>query len=129
MIVNKKRLRRTRHETAQVRDILNEIYAANDVEAASASTVSVEAEIPRRFHGLDRGHEELVVLFLERDGQVDRIDFENQAQRLGLFTDGALETINDWSFGHFEEVLVEDGNAMMIPPRLLKQLKEMTLPS
>ncbi|WP_083528489.1 TerB N-terminal domain-containing protein [Hyphomicrobium sp. CS1BSMeth3] len=129
VIVNKKRLRRTRHETAQVRDILNEIYAANDVEAASASTVSVEAEIPRRFHGLDRGHEELVVLFLERDGQVDRIDFENQAQRLGLFTDGALETINDWSFGHFEEVLVEDGNPMMIPPRLLKQLKEMTLPS
>jgi tellurite resistance protein len=129
VIVNKKRLHRTRHETALVRDILNEIYAADDVETASASTVSIECEVPRRFHGLDRGHEELVVLFLERDGQVDRFDFENQAKRLGLFTDGALETINDWSFGHFEEALVEDGDPMMIPPRLLNQLKEMTLPS
>lgn len=125
VIVNKKRLHRTRHETAQVRKILNEIYATDDVD----STVSVEAESPRRFHGLDRGHEELVVLFLESDGQVERTDFENQAKRLGLFTDGALETINDWSFGHFEEPLVEDGDLMMIPPRLLNQLKEMTLPS
>lgn len=129
VIVNKKRLHRTRHETAQVRNILNEIYAADDIDSPSIAPVSVEAESPRRFHGLDRSHEELVVLFLEGDGQVERTDFENQAKRLGLFTDGALETINDWSFGHFEEPLVEDGDPMMIPPRLFNQLKEMTLPS
>lgn len=129
VIVNSKRLRRTRHETAQVRDILDQIYAADDVEADNAADGNVESEIPRRFHGLDRGHEELIVLFLERGGQVDRLDFESQAKRLGLFTDGALETINDWSFGHFEEALVEDGDPMMIPPHLMGQLKEMTLPS
>jgi len=128
-IVNKSRLHRTRHETAQVREILNEIYAADDAEAASTAIDSVDAEAPRRFHGLDRSHEELVVLFLESGGHVERTDFEAHAKRLRLFTDGALETINDWSFGHFEEALVEDGDPLMIPPRLLNQLKEMTLPS
>lgn len=127
-IINKKRLHHTRRETAQVREILNEIYATDD-EPTSTADVSIESETPRRFHGLDRGHEELVVLFLERDGQVERSDFETEAKRLGLFTDGALETINDWSFGHFEEALVEDGDPMMIPPRLLNELKHMTLPS
>ena len=79
----------------------------------------------RQFHGLDRGHKSILTLFLEHGGSIGHSLFESETSGLGLFAAGALETINEWSFGHFEEPLIEDGDQMFVAPHLITQLKQM----
>lgn len=124
VFVDKELLERTRRDTADVQQLLNQIYSVPE-EDTEAEEPSVRPDVAQQFHGLDRGHESILALFLEHGGSIGRSLFESETSRLGLFAAGALDRINEWSFGHFEEPLIEDGEQMFVAPHLITQLKQM----
>lgn len=122
VFVDEELLARTRKDTAEVQQLLNQIYSLTD-DTPEAKTQPQILSIPQTFHGLDRGHEAILALFLAHGGSLGRTLLETELNRLGLFVDGALETINEWSFGHFEEPLIEDGEPLHLAAHLIPKLK------
>ncbi|MBX9460679.1 MAG: hypothetical protein KL785_05855 [Brevundimonas sp.] len=60
-----------------------------------------------RFEGLDARHADLLSAILTA-GRLDRDAFEARARDLKLLPGGAIETINEWGFETFDEVLLEE---------------------
>ena len=58
-------------------------------------------------------------------GTISRSEFDQRAREMKLLSDGALERINDWSFDHFEEPLLEDGDDIVMVPHLRGRLAEL----
>ncbi|MEQ1715656.1 MAG: TerB N-terminal domain-containing protein [Hyphomicrobium sp.] len=130
LIVNSEVLKRTRQDTADVRIILDGVYRADDLNDDTTPGVpAAPSSMPQRYPGLDRGHEALLDLMLNQQGTMQRAAFDVEVKKLKLFTDGALDKINDWSFDHFGDSLIEDGDPLTIPPHLLVRLKEMAVPT
>ncbi len=129
-VVNSELLRRTRQDTAEVRIILDGVYRGDDLDDdATPDVPAAPSPMPQRYPGLDRGHEALLDLMLKQQGTMQRTAFDVEVKKLKLFTDGALDKINDWSFDHFDESLIEDSDPLTIQPHLLARLKDMALPT
>ena len=106
------RINKILKETEQVSNILVGVFGdAQETETTAAKPIEEPAD--SRFAGLDKAHAALVA-FLAGQNEWKRTDFESKARALGLMPDGALETINDWAFDHFEEPLIEDGDVMEV---------------
>ena len=75
------------------------------------------------FAGLDSEHAQLVAI-LVKTSQWTRAAFEDQAKKLGLMPDGALEVINEWSLETLDEALIEDGEPLSVNLELLQDTTE-----
>lgn len=124
-------LARKRQETDAVRTLLANVFAdaENDMTSPLDSDPQEElvdhtASVPPRYMGLDNDHAGLVDLIIERRGTIPRSDLEAEIARRGMFVEGALETINDWAFGRFDEPLIEEGDLCIVPEHLLLKLLE-----
>lgn len=115
--IDQKRLALVKQQTATVSELLKGIFIE---EPAQPTTPSLKPEI----QGLDSEHTELL-RYLASNGQTERRDFEDQAKRLKLLPDGAIERINDWSFDRFEEPLLEDGDQIVLAAHLRARLTEL----
>jgi tellurite resistance protein len=117
------RLARTQRETEAVSELLANIFeedaAPVPVTPSPASSAGAIA-----FEGLDKSHAELVEM-IELKGTISRSEFDQRAREMKLLSDGALERINDWSFDHFEELLLEDGDDIAMVPHLRGRLAEL----
>jgi hypothetical protein len=100
--------------------------------SALLADIFVEDEDPRqahddvsagRFAGLDANHEALLECLVHRSTW-SRAEFDTAASAAGLMPDGAMETINEWSFDHFAEALIEDTDPVVINATLLPQAAE-----
>jgi hypothetical protein len=110
---------------------LADVFADPDDEATPASERTSADEdralptaLPPRFIGLDDDHAAVVDLMIARQGMIPRSELEAEMSRRGMFFDGALETINDWAFGRFDEPLIEEGDPCIVPKHLLSELLE-----
>lgn len=116
------KLARLKRETEEVSGILQDIFKEDAVE--------VRSEIPQTdkeknfFPGLDEAHESLLLLVIEK-GSISRLEFVTAATRLGVFPDGALETINDWGFEQFDDPVIEDGADIVVVDGIMDGLKSM----
>ena len=54
--------------------------------------------------------------------------FDAAARAARLMPDGAIETINDWGFDRFDELVIEDGDLLVVPTHLLAQLQQTDRP-
>ena len=120
-------LARKRQETDAVRLLLTDVFAdGNDTEAVDEEpiTSSGPSSEVARYVGLDADHALVVDLMIARQGRIPRIELETVIAARGLFFDGALESINDWAFGRFNEPLIEEGDPCVVPPHLLSQLHQ-----
>ena len=121
--IDAERLARAQRETAEVSELLANIFeeetAPAPVETPVASVANASA-----FEGLDRSHTELVEL-IELKGAVPKLEFEERARAMKLLAEGALERINDWSFDRFDEALLEDGDEIVMAPHLRARLSEL----
>jgi hypothetical protein len=70
---------------------------------------------------LDAGHATLLDRLLEKPSWT-RDAFEAVTHELGLMPDGALETLNDWSFDHFDEALIDEGDPLTLNPSCVEAL-------
>lgn len=121
--IDARRLAEVQKQTQAVSAILTQIFA-EDTDGPKTML-----EIPRvangsAFNGLDRGHAELVE-YMEIKGEISRQEFEEQAKALKLLPDGAIEKINDWSFDHFDEPLLEEGEHIVLSANLRDRLAEL----
>jgi len=120
------KLARVKKDTQAVSALLSKIFAdderAGDQGGKSGNGGAAATASP--FSGLDTAHAELVEA-LELRGDVSRREFEERAGALKLLPDGAIETINEWSFEHFDEPLLEDGDRVIIAAHLRGRLSEL----
>jgi len=118
------RLARTQRETEAVSELLANIFEEEVVPVAITPPPASSSAAMIAFEGLDKPHAELVEL-IELKGTIPRSEFDQRAREMKLLSDGALERINDWSFDHFEEPLLEDGDDIVMVPHLRGRLAEL----
>lgn len=107
------RVSRIRNETDVVAGVLAGIFVQDgepeDEPEPAPETTDVEDETD----GLDRRHAALLDELLARE-EWPREDFEALCRTFDLLPDGAMETINEWSFDRFDEALIEDGDPLTV---------------
>jgi tellurite resistance protein len=125
------RLERIRLETQAVSGLLSDIFLEDDAKPAvqdrpGAAPVEERGEAggastPGAFPGLDPAHAELLAGLLTLEA-LDRQAFDREARVRGLLPDGAIETINEWSFDRFGEALLEGDDDFAFAVHLREQL-------
>ncbi len=100
-----------------------------------APPVAPGAEAPSSPHtlpGLDAAHTRIVQELLAQDRWSEDA-FDGICHAQGLMPAGALETINEWSFEHHDEALIDAYDGYDIEPELAAtlrpQLEEVPCPS
>ena len=109
-------------QTQQGSILLSQVFVDETAESAAPTTHLNGGASPLK--GLDKEHAELVE-YLEMKGEIPRQEFEERAKSLKLLPDGAIETINEWSFDAFDEALLEDGEHVVLAASLRDRLDEM----
>ena len=115
------RLERIRTETSEVSSLLAGIFIEEPVPPPPAPA-PIAGTAP--FRGLDVPHGELLLVLLEVP-QMDRSAFEDSARLRRLLPDGAIETINEWGFGAFDEPVVEGDDIIFVAEQLRPALRTM----
>lgn len=122
VVIDFERLARLKKETEEVSGILQDIFAEDVVEVRSEMPQTENEK--NSFPGLDEAHQTLLILVIEK-GPISRQEFVTAASGLGVFPDGALETINDWGFENFDDPVVEDGALIAVVDEMMDGLKSM----
>ncbi|SNY95816.1 TerB N-terminal domain-containing protein [Halomonas sp. hl-4] len=97
-------------ETKHVQTILSSIFAESDEEESliDESMPNDEGLLDEEEDdGLDPEHRKLLERLITRE-KWSRTDVESMCNGLGLMVDGAVETINNWSFELLDEAVLED---------------------
>lgn len=94
------RIASIRQDTDRVSAVLADIFTG-DEEAEP------EANLSSPFDGLDGKHKDLIRDVVTRPHWSDE-EFAELASRHGLLAAGALETLNEWSFGIYDEALLDE---------------------
>jgi hypothetical protein len=98
-------------ETKVVRNILDDIFS-EQTELKTETEVIIKNEGNQKV-SLDTKHFELFKILSEQP-EWDRKDVEIICQELGVLVDGALETINDWSFELIDEAVIDISDSIFI---------------
>jgi hypothetical protein len=111
---NTDHLDRIRAETDRVSRMLADIFVEEEqpLELAAGSGDGPLA-------GLDAGHAAFLTELLSRP-EWKRDEFDEAAAAAGLMPEGAMETINEWSFDRHGDALLEDGETVVVNHALLK---------
>ena len=111
-------LDRVRDETRQVSGLLRDIFAEDDQQAPPTPRPEEEDRVDDRFAGLDAAHAALLAALVVEDTW-RREDFEAHCAAHRLLPDGAIETINEWSFDTFDEPLLDEDDDITVNLALL----------
>ena len=99
-------------DTAQVSRVLHEIFQdESDREEEDGGSQGVVPKAIKQLSGLDTAHGRLVSQLIARP-KWTLAEFEQLAQRCDLPPAGALETVNEWAFGRFDDALIEDDDPL-----------------
>lgn len=108
--LDKARVAAILEDTAEVKEILGDIFAEDEPEPPSTpSPVLISSS------GLDEAHAALAKELIGKD-QWTREDFEACAAKLALMADGALDRINEVAFESCGEPLIEGDDVLEINP-------------
>jgi hypothetical protein len=107
--LSEERLRSVRAETEQVSALLAKIFVEEERPSSGAGTNRTDGE----FQGLDEAHTAFLRHLLTRPAW-PRAELDAAAREVGLMTDGAIETINEWAFDRYEAPLLEDGDPLTV---------------
>lgn len=102
------RIASIRQDTDRVSAVLADIFTG-DEEA------DPETEAPSPLAGLDEKHTALIRDVVTRPHWSEE-EFAELASRHGLMAAGALETLNEWSFGVYDEALLEEYEGYDLSP-------------
>ena len=131
IILDTDALQRIRKETDQVGDLLANVFSQQENTPESIPEPCQEPEFLVGRHVLESGHQasnkdgndiisgldiehtRLLRLLGAREKWVPG-DYEELARSLELLPDGAIETLNDWSYTMFGEPLIEDDGFLLV---------------
>ena len=98
--------------TARVSALLDEVFQVEEEQDATA--LAGEASEPEGgLEGLDRKHAGFLGELISRP-HWDEEEFRNLAHQFRLLPAGAAETLNEWSFERFGDLLVEQENGYQV---------------
>ena len=120
IVLNADRVAAIRANTERVSTILGAIFLEDETfdEPEEVSTGD-----NHNFLGLDKRHADFVSELLSRPHWGEE-EFEALAGRFQLMAGGALETINEWSFEHFDDILIEEYEGYEMNPEIAVELRE-----
>lgn len=101
-------------ETKDVQNMLHAIFSDEED--------TPETEAPSFVDSLDQQHSALFNLLVNKK-KWTRNEIEEQCQKLGLMIDGAIETINEWSFDIVEAPVLDDSDSIYVDTEIVKKLK------
>lgn len=110
-------------ETKDVQTMLNAIFvedepATGEYDDSTTDSTPIEEEV-----GIDKQHYALFESLIRKD-KWTREEVEVLCRNLGLMVNGALETINDWSFDKVDAaVLEEDGNVIYVDQEIVEGIE------
>ena len=105
VVLDADRIAYIRADTVRVSGILSAIFQEDDINAELVDEIaSADTNI---FRGLDSRHTEFVNELLTRP-HWEEAEFQALVKRFNLMPGGALETVNEWSFEQFDDVLIEE---------------------
>ncbi len=117
--LNTERIASLMADTARVSSVLGEIF--EDEEADEEKEESVEST-NGLFPGLDARLGAFLDELLTRP-HWEESDLGKLAGRFQLMQDGALESLNEWSYERFDDALIEEYEGFELNPDVIKQLK------
>ena len=106
-------------DTARVSTVLGEIFSSDDPEEDSEE---MHEEVDSGFEGLDAQHAAFLGALLARP-QWNEVEFTTLAGQFRLMHAGALETLNEWCFERFGDVLVEEYEGYELNPDIVSELE------
>ena len=106
------RIERVRRETEVVTSVLSGIFTTTE-DPDSDPIPELPIDEPAAFEGLDRRHATLLDEILGRETW-SRADMEALCRGFELLPDGAIETLNEWSFDRFDAAIIEDGDPLFV---------------
>lgn len=107
-------------QTEDVQSMLHSIFADEEIEKES----EVESnDVQPENDSLDKKHRSLLDELVTQNIW-PRQAVEDLCSKHGLFVDGAIEHINDWSFDVFDAPILEDEGDILVDQELLKELQK-----
>lgn len=113
------RIAAIRHDTARVSAVLGGIFSADD-DASNVFQPDFALRSP--LAGLDPKHASLVEQIIQRKHWTVE-EFYEVARRQGLMPSGAIEIINEWAFGKFDEPLLDECDGYDLCPDIVDALR------
>lgn len=108
-------------ETQEVQGLLSSIFA-DDVEELDESLSTTQSEAKVSSDTLDDSHRSLLDTLITEEVW-PRQAVEDLCQSLGLMIDGAIESINDWSYEKFDAPLLDDDGDIFIDQELVAEIQ------
>ena len=119
VILDSERIASIMANTARVSSILGDIFRDDETEE-ELDEILENSE--NGFSGLDAKHATFLGELLTRPHWKEA-EFVTLANQFRLMHAGALETVNEWSFQRFDEVLIEEYEGYNINPEIAAELK------
>ncbi len=113
------RIAAIRNDTERVSSVLSEIFSTDDDPSDESTPGNV---LPSALAGLDPKHALLVEQLIQRKHWAAE-EFDEIAGQQGLMPSGALEVINEWAFGRFDEALLDEYDGYDISPDVSDALR------
>ena len=106
--------------TARVSSVLGDIFREDEPEDEWEETLE---GIGDSFSGLDAQHAAFLGELLTRS-HWEEAEFATLAGQFRLMQEGALETVNEWSFERFGDALIEEHEGYELNPDVVAELQE-----
>lgn len=106
-------------DTARVSTVLGEIFSNDDPEEGSEE---MHEEVDSGFEGLDAQHAAFFGALVARP-QWNEVEFTTLAGQFRLMHAGALETLNEWCFERFGDVLIEEYEGYELNSDIVSELE------
>ena len=104
--------------TARVSSILGQIFQEEESEDGDGDDIPV---IGHEFVGLDAKHSAFIGELITRP-HWDEQEYNHLASQLRLLPRGAVETVNEWSFNRFGDLLIEEGDGFSINSEVTSEI-------
>jgi len=119
IVLDADRVASIRANTERVSSILGVIFQEDD---APEEQEEVSLGSNSNFQGLDAKHADFVNELLTRP-HWEEDEFEALTSRFNLMPGGALETVNEWSFARFDDLLIEEYEGYELNPEVSAELR------
>ncbi|UWS07070.1 tellurite resistance TerB family protein [Phaeobacter inhibens] len=104
-------------DTARVSSVLGDIFdeASEELEEIGSASAALA--------GLDTKQTNLVRALIAQEHWTEEA-FEDLCRQSGLLASGAIEDINEWAFGTYDEALLDEYDGYEVAPDLAQELKK-----
>lgn len=115
--LDEQNLARHESDTVDVQQLLNTIFVDDDPADEPSADIPSYAST-----GLDKAHYQLYQHLLEKERWA-RNEVTELCQQYNLMLNGAIETINDWSYAQVDAPVLDDDDDIYVDQEIVQELK------